>query len=194
MDLSHKIIIGLVGQMASGKDAVAAYLKEKYAARTVSFSQPLRDILDRLLLPQTRENMAELGNSLRQIFGVDTLNRVIVHDIERNEGALFCVPNIRLEGDMIGIKDLPGFFLIHVHADPKIRYERLTQRGQNSDDATKTWEEFLEDHKRSTEVTIDAIAARADFTITNENGFDALYAQVEEVMTQIQKRVDARHV
>ena len=86
----HKIIIGLVGEMVSGKDTVANYLTKKYHSQTISFSQPLRDILDRLYLPQTRINLANLGIILRREFGQDILAKTIVSEIKTSPKNIIC--------------------------------------------------------------------------------------------------------
>jgi len=45
---NEKIIIGLVGQMASGKGTIAEYLRDKHGADFFTFSTVLRDVLNRL--------------------------------------------------------------------------------------------------------------------------------------------------
>jgi len=41
-----KLIIGLVGEIASGKSTIAQFLEEEFGSLTVSFSESLRKILD----------------------------------------------------------------------------------------------------------------------------------------------------
>ena len=82
MPVNQKIVFGLVGEIAAGKDTMADYLKDKYDSQTVSFSQPLRDILDRIYLPQSRINMANLGKELRNLFGEDILSLTIAKEAE----------------------------------------------------------------------------------------------------------------
>src|SRR3990167_736894 len=52
-----KTILGLVGPIASGKDTVKKYLEKKYSALGCRFSSILRDVLERINLPNSRENM-----------------------------------------------------------------------------------------------------------------------------------------
>ncbi|MDO8669414.1 MAG: AAA family ATPase [Candidatus Buchananbacteria bacterium] len=183
----NKIIICLIGEMASGKDTVADYLSKKYKSKTISFSQPLRDILDRLYLPQTRINMAHLGIILRREFGQDMLSKTITSEIKASSNKLICLPNVRLKSDMAHIKKLSNFVLIYIKADPKVRYHRITKRSQNKDDKTKTWAQFLKDSKLSTETEIKKIAKGAKFTIDNNGDRRNLYSQVNEIMPKILK-------
>lgn len=180
-----KIIIGLVGEIASGKDTVADYLVKKYRAQKVSFSQPLRDTLERLHLPQTRENLMKLGVALRQTYGQDLLSKVIVSEVEQARAKIIILPNVRLESDLVYLKDQPGFILIGINTDPKIRYQRLTQRNQNLDDQTKTWKQFQADQKLSTEIHIKKIAKKAKYQIDNNGNLPQLYQQLETLIKQL---------
>lgn len=180
-----KIILGLVGEIAAGKDTVAAYLKKKYSSQTISFSQPLRDILDRLNLKQTRENMAWLGHDLRKKFGQNLLAKALDQQIKNSKNKIICLPNIRLPQDIKYLKKMPGFVLINIKAQPKIRYERLTKRSQNADDQNKTWTQFLKDAKLPTEINIRKLAKKARYQIDNNGNFKQLYRQVEKIINKI---------
>src|SRR3989339_517868 len=149
--MPKKIILGLVGEIASGKDTVAAYLKKKYKADTISFSQPVRDILDILYLPQTRKNMSGIGDNLRAQFGQDLLSRVIADKVRQTKAKIITLPNIRLESDLVYLKKEPGFILVRVDCEDKTRFARLKKRSQNPDDKNKTWKQFLSDSKLYTE-------------------------------------------
>ena len=79
-----KIILGLAGEMASGKGTVAKYAAEKYNAKTWRFSTMLRDVLDRLSLEQSRDNMQTLSTILRQNFGEELFARVMAEDVKKD--------------------------------------------------------------------------------------------------------------
>lgn len=181
----RKIVLGLVGEIACGKSDVAKSLAEDYGSETFSFSQPLRDILDILGLPQSRENMVWLGVDLRERFGQDILAKSVFNLVNKSQAPIVCLPNIRLEGDVTLFRTLPCFYLINIEADPKIRYERLTKRGENVDDATKTWEEFLADAQLPTEVGIREIAKSANFVIENNTCKANLIKQVRGIIQNI---------
>lgn len=184
----HKIIIGLVGEMASGKDTIADYLAKKYGSKTISFSQPLRDMLDRLYLPQTRMNMANLGIIIRRQFGQDILAKAIASEIKASHAKIVCLPNIRLESDMVHIKKFKNFILINVSTEAKIRYQRIIKRSQNPDDKTKTWEQFILDSKIPTETKIRKIAKKAKYSIDNNSNYKNLYSQIDTVIAKILKK------
>ncbi|MFA6593769.1 MAG: AAA family ATPase [Candidatus Buchananbacteria bacterium] len=182
-----KIVLGIVGEIAAGKDTAAAYLKKKYKSQTVSFSQPLRDILDRLYLPQTRANMANLGISLRGTFGQDLLSKVIYEEVTRSPAKILVLPNVRLESDLIYLKHLPGFRLIRIDCDIKTCFVRLKKRRQNNDDRTKTWKQFINDLKLPTETPIRLLAKKAKLKLDNNGTKQELFKQIDELMKNIKK-------
>ncbi len=182
-----KIILGITGEIASGKDTVTKYLVEKYGAKQFRFSDPLRDILDRLHLPQVRKNLAGLSHYLRKAFGEDILAHVIENDAKKDDHALVVIDGIRRLSDIDLVKKLPEFTLIYVEADMERRYERLTGRRQNADDQTKTFEEFKQDHLLETEMTIPPLRVDAKHIINNDGTLEELYAQVDKVMKELKQ-------
>lgn len=177
-----KLIIGLAGQIASGKDTVADYVKEKYDGVTVSFSQPLREILNRIYLPIDRKHMSTLAQILIDNFGSDVLSKTIANEIEKSDKKIFVLPNLRRVGDYEHLGANPGFRLVGIDADPKIRYERLIKRSQNEDDRTKTWEQFQADAKLSTEVDIADLIKKSSVTLDNNGSLEDLYKQVDKLI------------
>ena len=180
-----KIILGLAGEIASGKDTVAAYLKQKYKGETISFSTPLRDILDRMHLPQNRENLVALGTDLRTRFGRDILAKIITADVLSSKAKIISLPNIRLEEDIIYLKKIPGFHLVAIDVDDKTRYQRLTKRSQNADDKTKTWKQFLKDAKLPTEIHIKDLMRRAKYHLDNSGSLPEFQRQIEELLKKL---------
>lgn len=179
---SDKKIIGLVGLIACGKGTVAKYIAEKYQAGTYRFSTILRDVLKRIYLPESRDNMINLSETLRQTFGQNILAKVITDDVVNDPKEVIVVEGIRRLEDIEYLKQLPNFTLVEISADPKIRYQRLTARGENSDDETKTYEQFLEDHQKSTEITIPTVIELATEHIFNNGSRDELAQQIDQLL------------
>lgn len=183
--MDKKIVIGIVGEISSGKDTVADYFITKRGATKISFSGMLRDILSRLFLPINRKSMVELSEILREKFGQNFLSKVVAEEIKQSPNKLICLPNIRRHEDLKYLKEIPGFILIHVLADPKICYERLIKRSENADDQSKTWEEFQQDAQLPTEVTIREVAKSADYQINNNGTLEELHRQVDEIISNL---------
>lgn len=188
MTTNKKIILGFVGELSSGKGTAAAYLKEKYGAPSHRFSTMLRDILNRLYLDISRHNMQELSRILRETFGQDTLAKVIAADVKNEPAELVTVDGVRRLADIKYLKEISGFYLIYLTADPKIRYERIIKREENTDDTHKTFKQFQKDEKAEAELQIRETAKSADFTINNNGTLKELYKQIEDILGEIKKR------
>lgn len=177
-----KVVFGFTGLIASGKGTVAEYMEQQHHASTYRFSTMLRDILDRIYVSQSRDNMIRLSESLRGLFGEDVMAKTMAHDVEKDEMQIILVDGIRRLADIEHLKLLPHFVLVEISADSEIRYKRLIQRGENADDGSKTYEQFLEDHKRSTEMTIPDVIALAKEKIDNNGTQEDLHRQLDELV------------
>ncbi len=177
-----KKILVFTGLPASGKGTAAKYLVEKYQAKSFRFSTIMRDLLDRLYLPQSRENMSHISIVLRQNFSEDIFAKVMAEDASRVEASVVVVDGARRLADVEYLGKLPGFRLVSIEAAMKIRYERLTKRGENPDDKNKTWEQFQEDHNLETELSIPALMAKADVVINNDGSLEDFYKQLDKLV------------
>jgi dephospho-CoA kinase len=181
----EKIILGFVGDLASGKGTVCKYLSEKYSTNAYRFSTMLRDILKRVYIENTRENLQNLSTVLRANFGQDLMSRVIAEDVKNDPKDIVAVEGIRRPTDITYLEKTPGFHLIYITADPKIRWERLVKRNENPGDDKKTYEQFLKDEQAEADRMIKELGSKAEYTITNNGGFEDFYGQMEKILNQI---------
>lgn len=170
--------------MASGKDTSAEYLKKKYDAGIYSFSTMLNDVLKRFYLDFNRDNLVKISEIIRETFGEDTMAKTMAKDVENDASNLIVVSNARRPADVEYLSKLPNFVLVEIFADPKTRYERLSARREKVDDKTKTFEQFMADHQRSTEVSILEIAKMASEKINNDGTLEQLYAQLDSLVNK----------
>ncbi len=181
----NKIIIGLVGKIAAGKGTAAEYLQRKYDAHIYRFSTMLRDVLNRLHIPITRESMQLLSTILRKNFGEDLLAKVIASDVDNDPHKLIVVDGIRRLADIKYLTQIDGFILVKIKADPKVRYERILKRNENEDDNKKTFEEFLADEKKEADAEIPKVMEKAKLSLDNNKDFDYLYKQIDEIIESL---------
>lgn len=181
-----KIILGMTGFLAAGKGTVAKYLEEKHGATIYGFSAPLRDILDRLYLEQTRGNMQNLSTDLRNQFGADLLSSVIAKDVSEDMNNIIIVDGVRRVTDIKYLSALPAFHLINIEAEQKTRWKRMTKREQNPDDAQKTFEDFQQDELAEAEQQIAEVAAAAEYKLDNNGSMEEAEKQIEEILQKIQ--------
>jgi dephospho-CoA kinase len=181
-----KLIFGFVGDLASGKGTVAKYINEKYNTNTYRFSTMLRDVLNRIYVENSRENLQNLSTFLRENYGQDVMSRVIAKDVLNDPNELVVVEGIRRPTDITYLKELDGFHLIYITADPKIRFERMLKRNENEGDAEKSFAEFLKDEEAEADKMIKELGKTAEIIINNDGDFENLYNQVENIIKSYQ--------
>jgi len=179
-----KIIIGLAGEMASGKGTVAEYISEKYDASIYRFSTMLRDVMNRLYIEQTRENISRMSTILRQNFGENLFAKVIAEDVKKDSKDFVIIDGIRRPDDISYFREISEFKFIYVEADMKKCYERIIQRNENTDDRNKTFDEFEKERQLEPELQIKDLKQYADFVLDNNGTFKDLYKKIDNILTE----------
>ena len=177
-----KIILGLSGEIASGKGTAAKYICESYGGSSHRFSTMLRDVAKRMYLEENRENLQKLSTIFRENFFDDILSSVIARDVENDPHEMIAIDGVRRMADITYLQKLSGFKLVYIDADIEKRYERITKRGENSDDGNKTLKEFKKDHEREAELQIRDLKNKADFVVDNNGTFEELYRQIDKII------------
>ncbi|MFC1638352.1 AAA family ATPase [Patescibacteria group bacterium] len=178
----NKKVIGLVGEIASGKGTVSQYLQEKYNGKIYRFSDVLRNILDVLHLECKRENLSNLSLSLRETFGENILSNALVKSVLKDNNELIILDGIRRKEELDFLGEIEGFKLVYVESNMENRYRRIIERGENADDNTKTFEEFKKDHEMDAELRIREMKDMADIVIDNSGTLDELYKKADALM------------
>jgi dephospho-CoA kinase len=188
--MAKKIVIGLAGEMGSGKGTVAQYLVHAFGAVSFRYSDPIRDVLDRIRVVKSRENIASASLMLRETFGQDILSRIISGDVLASKHSIVLVDGIRRESDMSHLKNLPFFRLVYIEVGMEKRYERLRKRSENAGDSTKTFEQFKKEQDLETEQTILALRKGADRILENDGSLEDLYAATEKMIESLRAEID----
>ena len=168
------MIIGLTGKNAAGKGEIAKHLQNKGFVG-FSLSDALRDEATKRGLDHSRGTLINLGTEMREKFGNGVLAKKINEKIKhlKEQGRKnFVVDSIRNPGEIEELRKNKDFTLIAVHADAKIRFQRLLKRRRTGD--AKTFEEFLEHEKKENDnegpgQQLDKCIEMAD-TVINSNG------------------------
>jgi dephospho-CoA kinase len=185
MNTPPKIILGIVGEIGSGKDTVAAYLCERHGAATHRFSSAMTDCLERLGLEKTRENTAAFSEIVRHQYGEDTFGRVIARDCAADAAGLIVANGLRRAEDLAPLRALTGFRLVFLTMPAALRYQHIRNRGEKAEEHAMTWEKFQENEQLPTEAAIRDLGAQADFTLDNAGDLAHLYAQVDEMIKKL---------
>jgi len=177
-----KIILGLAGEIASGKGTVAKYICEKHGGNSHRFSTMLRDVAKRMYLEENRENLQKISTVFRENFFDDILSSVIAKDVENDKQEIVAIDGVRRLADIAYLKKLSGFKLVYIDTSLENSFKRITERNENSDDKNKTFEEFRKDHEREAELQIRDLKDKADFVVDNNGTFEELYRQVDKII------------
>lgn len=179
------MILGITGLPGAGKGTAAAYLVAKHGAVTRRFSQPLWDILARLHQPQTRENMQQLAQTLRAMFGNDIFAETLLKDLEQEKSRLIVMEGFRYEDEYVMLKRRPDFIFLGIEAAFDTRLARIQQRSEKADDQTMTAAQFKLQHEYKTEQHIPALIAKADHRLDNNGTREQLYAQLDALVATL---------
>lgn len=183
--MKKQIVIGLTGEIASGKGVVSEYLGEKYGAKKYRMSDALKDILNRLHLDVVRQNLANLSLSLRDLYGQDILINALIQDIKKSEDNFIIIDGIRRLAELEQLKKIKNFKLFYLETDLETRYERIKKRDEKADDKMKTFDEFKKDSQLESEKTILELKNFADFVIDNNGGFSEIQHKIDEIVKEI---------
>lgn len=188
-DILKSIVFGLTGKNASGKGTVAEILKKKNFTYH-SLSDSLRDELKSLKKEETRENLIDIGNELREKGGPGVLADKLIPKLNFDNNHI--VDSIRNPLEVISLRKetlLRRFFLISVDANSRLRYDRLCSRGRIGD--TDSWEKFVEQEKKEennddpNKQQLSRTMQMADYNIDNSGTLEELEAQVNKIISSL---------
>tara|TARA_Y100000310_G_scaffold218433_1_gene219718 strand:- start:68 stop:613 length:546 start_codon:yes stop_codon:yes gene_type:complete len=178
------MILGLTGKNASGKGAVAEYLKSK-GYTYLSLSDALRDQATKRNLEHTRDNLINLGNQLRQEFGSNYLAKKTLEKISEGN---FIIDSIRNPEEINELKTHKDFTLIAVDAPIELRFERMQSRARPGD-ATSV--EQLKEHEakentsNKTSQQLNTCIEMAQHTINNQGTLEELHNKIDQLLEEI---------
>ncbi len=186
-DGTEKIIIGLVGRICAGKGVVSEYMAQKYGAAALSFSDPLREILRILNQDVNRKNIQALSLAIRTNYGANAFSVMMKGQALKRSEPIIVLDPYRREADVEAFKS-DAYFSIGVTRDEDQRYAAMVSRNREKSDSTVSKEQFLELDNAETEIYINDLVSKADYTIENNGTVEELYAKVDEIMAKILKK------
>jgi dephospho-CoA kinase len=180
------MIIGITGTNGSGKGTVVGYFVNKGFKHYSGIDFILEEIRKRGL-PENRDSMHLVGNDLRKKYHPAYLMELMyVRAQEVGGDTVMEAPRAIAEGQFLKDRHVP---LVAVDADRKIRYERISRRGNEKDKVS--FEKFCEQEEKELnateahEMNIVGVMKMADYTVTNNARIEELYAQLDTVLKQI---------
>jgi dCMP deaminase len=183
------VIIGLTGKNGSGKGEVAKYLQERGFVY-YSLSDVLREEVTKEGKPVTRDNLVAQGNKLRNEHGPSVLAEKIFCRLDPEKH--YVIDSIRHPSEVQVFRRRNDFLLAAVRAPERLRFERLKQRGRESD--PKTFEDFqaLEAREAKSANTadqqLDQVIALNDTVLENTGPVKTLHEKVKELLLEFSKK------
>ena len=184
------MIIGLTGTKASGKGEAAEFLKQQDFIY-FSLSDFVREeATKRGLDNYSIKDLQDIGNDLREKYGLGVLAERAIEKIKQNAEKNFIIDGIRNPGEIEVLRRLKNFYLISFDAPQEQRFKWLVSRDRKSD--PKTWEEFLKMDTRdqgTDEKTVgqkvSECMAMADFHIINDSTIEALREKIKKIIKKV---------
>jgi dephospho-CoA kinase len=130
------MIIGITGPMASGKTTVIEALK-KLDYKVVTLSDMVREEAQRCGIPEERESLMSVGQSLRSEFGAGVLAKRAIEKIKEKGGDMWVVDGIRNPAEVEELRKQPNFILIANTAPEDKIVERIFFRKRSDDTLDK---------------------------------------------------------
>ena len=181
-------VIGMIGNIGSGKDAAADYICEKYSYRNVSMGDIVREILKREGKPETRENLDRLQKEYTEKYGTDFFAQQVLEMILFNKWRKVIISGIRRPADAEVPKEAFGedFVLIEIEAPAEVRFERIGPGARNRPGDPKTLEEFNKQEEGQMKFfglgkTLDMV----DHKIDNSGSKKDLQKNIDELLEKI---------
>lgn len=159
------LIIGVVGQIASGKGVLVKYLTGHLGFVSFSLSSVVHAELKKKRIKEiTRKTLQDMGDKLRREYGDDVLAQRIIKAIKEQKKGLVVVEGIRNPEEIKFLKKNPNFILIGVKAKRELRFKRLINRGKEWD--PKNYNDFLKVDRRDLGVGQDRSGQQVEKCLT----------------------------
>lgn len=182
-DMTVKVI-GVVGEIGSGKDEVLKYLKAKYGVPYISTGDIVRDIARSENIEATRENLAKISLRCFNELGKGCFIRRAAEEILHRGWQTAGISGVRSPEDVEIMQEMfgKGFILIRVDiSDPEIRFERVRLRHEERDPLT--FSQFLEqDSNEENTFHISLTGKAADHVLNNDGSVDDLHEQIDRLV------------
>ena len=187
------IIIGVVGQIASGKGVLVKYLVKKFNFTSFSLSSIVHDELEKRNTTKfTRETMQEVGNKLRCEYGGDILARRAIDRLKKQKNERIIIEGIRNPSEIEFLKKNSKIILIGIKTKKELRFKRLLLRAKPWD--PKNWEDFVKVDKNDFGIgqnnsgqQVGKCLKYCDYILTNNRDKQDFERKTEELMKVIFK-------
>ena len=176
-------VIGLIGMIGSGKDAVNDYIANKYGYKVVHMGDIVRTIAKERGLDTHRNNLDSIQKECTEKHGQGYFAQEVVREIKESGVEKAIINGIRRPVDAEVPKKIFGnnMILVQVDADPQVRFERLSKRGRPGD--PKTIEEFERQERDQFKLfNLEKTLKRVDHKLENDGTLKELHDKIDKLL------------
>ncbi len=173
--------IAITGRMGTGKTTMANLLAlSGYKQRSIA--QKIREIVQEIDLPQTRDILQETGRFYRQ-WDENVWIRVVVRQSREDvsQGLKTVVDDVRFLNE-VTLLQKEDFLIVRLHVPSVLRKKRIEKRDNLKID-DKMWEEW---QNHSTEQQIDQIIP--DIEIDNSQTLEEFEQKIQDLLGNFEKK------
>jgi dephospho-CoA kinase len=178
-------IVGVVGNIGSGKDEVLKYLKARYSVPYLSTGDLVRQRAEKEGVPPTRENLETISEQCFMELGKGCFVKMVAEEIKKRGWSMAGISGIRAPADVKALKDIFGhdFVLLRVEVeDPELRFQRVLHRHEGRD--PEKYADFqVQDRSEEEVFHISTTASMADMAVQNDGTLEELHRQIDKLVS-----------
>ncbi len=181
-------ILGVSGMPGSGKSEFANIARE-LNYHTVIMGDVIRKKVKEIGLEPNPENTARVMTDIRKTHGDEAVANLTCIEIDRLLGEnrdKIIIDGIRSQKEVEYFRKHLGkvFFLVAIHAEPIVRFQRLRFRGRT--DAPKTNEEFDKRDQSELSLGLGETMVYSNFVISNNETKEMFYEQAISLLKDLE--------
>ncbi len=184
--MSNYKLVGLTGPIASGKGVLGDYLVDELGWNYISLSGLVREEARRRNIAEERENLINIGNSLRAERGPGVLGELAYEKMLAKEYQNVVVDGIRNPGEIHVLRNQSNYkvLIIGVNAEAEIRYKRALERARDSDPITL--DHIRKIDKKDRAIGIEGCLEIADILIYNHEhiSMEELVSNFKDILAE----------
>lgn len=175
-----QLVIGITGQMGSGKTTAAEYLATQHGFSHIRYSQVIADWYGED--PERKSRLQEVGWEINSGGRQPELNKRLLSYIKPNRD--WVVEGLRFLYDYESLKNVfaPAFHLVYIDCSQQARWLRLQRSGR-----FRTFDDFCAAETKLVEREIPSLKKFADLQIAGGEPLQQLYEPLNGFVASLRK-------
>jgi len=177
-------VIGIIGPIASGKDAAADYFSKKYGFKKIVLSNFLRQEAKKRGHHPSRPYLRKLQAELRKKHGNDYLLKKAIAEINQKHYEKIVIDGLRQPDECALAKEKLKAKIILIDSNPFVRFMRAKKRHRKG--FAETYEQFL--HQDAIENAVfhfHKTRKLANFKIINSSSLESMQKDIDRLAKKL---------